>query len=201
MSMSDWVVGLCVCLCVAATPACEADLTIDADVADAADVADVSGTEDGGSGDSDAGSDSGADIAEVVVEGEFVIGFNLTGTNTPADYTALATGESLNIEYGPQGLWMVVLAFKTRNIFDPKAKLTMTASCITEDGNLRGELALAKQTPLAGGDGWYYYYNLFLVVDEVGAAGKTAAVNWTVQDPESGASSNETVEVVLTGGP
>jgi|GEM_PF-1330376 len=131
---------------------------------------------------------------------EFEIGVNVTGRNTAEYYTALPEGGDLTIEYGPQGLWMVVLAFRTRGIWQGNEELFITASCWIGDEN-RGELTLAKQRMLLGPDGWWYYYNLFLVVDEVGASGNDGRIELSVSNGEMGQNVSIEHPVALVGGP
>ena len=49
----------------------------------------------------------------------FELGTNITGKSTPEYYKALPEGAEINVELGPQGLWMVVLAFRTKNLLKP----------------------------------------------------------------------------------
>ena len=74
---------------------------------------------------------------------------------------------------------MVVLAFKTYGYFDGKV---LIRAWIEVDGVREGELALAKQKLLPGGDEWDYYYNFFLVVPDPALAGKKAIVAMQVKD-------------------
>ncbi len=139
--------------------------------------------------------------AEAVSQGAFELGVNVTGRNTSAYYSALPEGGELNVEYGPQGLWMVVLAFRTRNVWsESDAELLIYASCRVDGENI-GELTLAKQRLLLGGDGWWYYYNLFLVVDESRAAGSEATIEISVEDPSTGQNVQHDQIVSLVGGP
>lgn len=110
---------------------------------------------------------------------EFVLGVNVTGKNTPEFFSELPEGGDLLVELGAQGLWMVVLAFRTYGYFDAKV---LIRAWIEIDGVREGELALAKQKLLAGGDGWDYYYNFFLVVPDPGLAGRDAVITMQVED-------------------
>lgn len=109
----------------------------------------------------------------------FVLGVNVTGKNTPEFFTELDEGGELFVELGAQGLWMVVLAFKTYGYFDAKV---IIRAWIEVDSIREGELALAKQKLLPGGDGWDYYYNFFLVVPEPSLAGHEAVITIQVED-------------------
>jgi hypothetical protein len=131
-------------------------------------------------------------------EQELVLGVNVTGKNTPEFFSELPDGGDLFVELGAQGLWMVVLAFRTHGYFDSKV---IIRAWIEVDGIRQGELALAKQKLLPGGDGWDYYYNFFLVVPDPGLAGREAVVTMQVEDDLT----QETVvltqlNVLLTGG-
>lgn len=131
-------------------------------------------------------------------EQEFVLGVNVTGKNTPEFFSELPEGGDLFVELGAQGLWMVVLAFRTYGYFDSKV---IIRAWIEVDGIREGELALAKQKLLPGGDGWDYYYNFFLVVPDPGLAGREAKITMQVEDDLA----EETVvlthlNVILSGG-
>lgn len=137
------------------------------------------------------------DIAEGPAEvPEFVLGINVTGTNQPEFFDPLPEGGELNVELGPQGLWMVVLAFKTRHLLEPPVQIITS---IHVDGVQQGKLGLAKQKLQYGGDGYDYFYNLYLVVDDPSVAGQAGQVEIEVQDDQGGYVL-ETREVVLTGG-
>ena len=109
----------------------------------------------------------------------FEFGVNVTGTNTPEYFSPLADGDELGIELGFQGLWMVVLAFRTRVIFTGQLTI-ITSIRVGEDK--QGELGLARQKLIPGGDGLGYYYNLFLVVKDPAVAGQQAEVTLDVTD-------------------
>ena len=136
------------------------------------------------------------DIPEPVVEPVFELGTNVTGANTPDSFTALADGDELNIELGFQGLWMVVLAFRTRDIFDGDVTIITQ---IGVDDIVQGELGLAKQKLHPGGSGLDYYYNLFLVVMDPTVAGATGQITLEVYDAHDHRV-EVTLEVALTGG-
>jgi hypothetical protein len=134
------------------------------------------------------------DVAEP--EPLFELGTNITGANTPDSFSPLVNGDSLNIELGFQGLWMVVLAFRTRDIFE--GKLTIIAR-ITVDDEPQGEIGLAKQKLIPGSNNVDYYYNLFLVVMEPNVSGSEALIKLTVQDDHD-AVLKEDLYVQLVGG-
>ncbi len=106
---------------------------------------------------------------DITVEPVFVLGTNITGKSTPDTFSPIAADSELNVELGPQGLWMVVLAFKTRGTLEPPLLLS---GRVVIGGKSLGELKLGKQKLVLGGDGFDYYYNFFLVVAPEGVANK-----------------------------
>jgi len=126
----------------------------------------------------------------------FEIGTNLTGANTPDSFALLHDGDELEVELGFQGLWMVVLAFRTRDIF--QGTLTIITR-IKADGVTQGELGMGKQKLHPGGNDLDYYYNLFLVVLDPSVGGLPAQITLSVTD-EAGTEVEEALEVQLTGG-
>ncbi len=149
---------------------------------------------------SDSSTDTERDTAVPDVEPmpSFVIGTNEVGANSPSFFEPLADGDSLEIEFGFQGLWMTVLAFQTRDIFDGPVGVD---AWITVNDIEQGRLTLIDQTLVPGGDGFDYYYNFFLVVSDPSVAGETGVIHF---EAESMADSDiaRTVEltVSLTGG-
>lgn len=127
---------------------------------------------------------------------EFTLGVNVTGKNQPQFFSPLPGGGELEIEYGPQGLWMVVLAFKTQGLLD--GQLFIDGEIFVGD-TLLGRLTLAKQQLAPGGDGYGYYYNYYLVVDDETTAGELATIHFFVMDGE-GDEVKVVREVLLTGG-
>jgi hypothetical protein len=172
--------------------ACDASVVTDVDV-----VADVDVVTDADVG-------PGVDVpptvdADTIVEPPgplFEVGTNVTGANTPDSFSPLTDGDELHIELGFQGLWMVVLAFRTRAIFPGQVTIITR---IAVDGVVQGELGLAKQKLHPGGGGLDYYYNLFLVVMEPSVTGSTGTITLEVYDDEDHLV-EETLEVELTGG-
>ena len=124
------------------------------------------------------------------------MGTNVTGANTPDSFSLLVDGDELNIELGFQGLWMIVLAFRTRDLF--QGQITIITR-IWVDDDMQGELGLAKQTLHPGGEGLDYYYNLFLVVMDPTVAGEMGTIKVTVSD-EYGAEIERSLDVQLIGG-
>ncbi|MEE2779298.1 MAG: hypothetical protein VYE15_02155 [Myxococcota bacterium] len=134
----------------------------------------------------------------VLPDQDFVLGVNQVGTSHPSFFSPLLEGDTVRIELGAQGLWMVVLAFKTRGYFGEKV---IVRGKLEVEGLNQGELALAKQKLLDGGDGYRYYFNFFLVVLDPGVSGLEGVAILRVTDDE-----NHDIEqiretrVVLTGG-
>jgi len=149
------------------------------------------------------GSDAEVEVVEeedvfVLPDQDFVVGMNQVGTSHPSFFSPLEQGDTVRIELGAQGLWMVVLAFKTRGHFGEKV---IVRGKLQVEGINQGELALAKQKLLDGGDGYRYYFNFFLVVLDPGVSGLEGMAILRVTDDE-----NHDIEqivetpVVLTGG-
>jgi hypothetical protein len=126
----------------------------------------------------------------------FELGSNPQGANTPSAFSALSEGDPLEIVYGPQGLWMVVLAFRTRGLVT--APLALEAEIRTASRTL-GALSLIEQPLFPGPEGWGYHYNFFLVVDDPTAAGQAATIAFSAVDA-SGARVDTTLGVTLAGG-
>lgn len=141
--------------------------------------------------------DAAPDIAsDASATGEFILGTNPAGLNDPASFTPLTDGDDLMVEFGFQGLWMVVLAVKTRGIFT--GDLLLDAELRVDDAP-RGTLALASQRLASGGDGYHYYFNFFLVVDDPAIAGRPATVRFEASDAQ-GNVREAVLSVNLTGG-
>jgi hypothetical protein len=121
------------------------------------------------------------------------IGINPTGADDPALFQPLEAEDELAIEFGFQGLWMVVLAFQTDAL---EGRITVVARIRTETDTILGEFGLAKQELVSGDDGYAYYLNLYLVVEGIEAVGQRAWVELEVEDAR-GVSIQETLEVTL----
>lgn len=127
-----------------------------------------------------------------------ILGINETGYNHPGSFSDLPEDSELHIELGSQGLWMVVLAFKTRGIFHGKV---VVSGEVKVDGENEGALILAKQKLSPGGDGFHYYYNFFLVILDPSVGGKEALVTLKVMDDQNHDHMVEILRhVTLTGG-
>lgn len=157
----------------------------------AADAADASGHRVGSNSTGDA-----AALDATPTSAFFELGTNTTGKSTPQYYQPLPAGAKINVELGPQGLWMVVLAFRTQAMLKPPLIL---GGKVEMDGALLGELKLGKQKLLPGPGGDSYYYNFFLVVAPEGVDGREATIHFTASDAD-GEKVNLKHQVVLTGG-
>lgn len=140
-----------------------------------------------GNGEADAAMDAAADMGgqpdaagDAAEAGGFEIGTNVVSMNTPDSYTAMTDGSAVPFVYGVQGSWMVVLAFRTHDMFD--GMFDVRAS-ISIDGVDSGDIWLEGQETFPGGDGWDYYYNLFLPIpDEPPAEGTPMHLTLSVED-------------------
>lgn len=171
----------------------------------------------GDAGDAAAQADGGAEveaIADAPADGEadseaagdaaatpgFSPGINPAGVHDPASFSELHDGDDLVIELGGQGLWMVVVAFRTHGVLT--APVTIEATLASGDTVLSA-LGLAGQALAREADGFDYYYDLFVVVDPAqlsGEDGQVAALTLRVSDG-SGQAEAATVAVRLRGGP
>lgn len=140
-------------------------------------------------------SDTGMSV-DTVTPGEFVLGTNVVGANDPTSFSALSEGDALEVQIGFQNLWMVVLAFKTRDMFE--GELFLSAELTVGEAS-QGTLSLAGQKPTAGPGGWFYYYNFFLVVDDPGVGGQPGQIHFVAHD-DHGHEHAVTLGVALTGG-
>lgn len=157
-----------------------------------------------GLSDAAGGADDGAPAADGAVEPlpatAFEPGVNAVGQHHPEAFAPLGGGDVLTIELGAQGLWMVVTAFRTRGIFTPP--LTVEA-WLEVGGAMQAELGLAGQVLAAGGDGYEYYYDLFLVLESAapgGGGAQDATLRLRVRDT-LGQERDRTLAVVLQPAP
>ncbi len=139
---------------------------------------------------------------DMTTESQFEVGYNVVYQNTPDSYTPMSDGTTVPLIWGVQGSWMVVLAFRTQNLieglFDIRADIGI-------DGSDAGDIWLEFQETFPGGDGWDYYYNLFLAIDldDPPPEGTPATIHVLVED-EDGNVAEETHEVFIgetVGGP
>ncbi len=126
----------------------------------------------------------------------FELGTNVQGRNDAASFQPLMDGDELEIVFGPQGLWMVVLSFRTRGLLEGPLFLEAT---IRVDDVVQGSLALQNQTAFAGPQGFFYYFNFFLVVSDPTVSGRDATIAFLATD-DDGRRVERTVTARLTGG-
>lgn len=127
----------------------------------------------------------------------FELGTNEQGKATPKDFVPLLTGDTLPVVVGPQGLSMVVLAFRTCGLYEPP--LLLRARIATEDDAASGALDIARQKLNPAPDGLSYYYNFWLVVENPEkAGGKFADIVLDVEDAK-GVTGTHSLRVALTG--
>jgi hypothetical protein len=158
-------------------------------------IADISaGGEDSDSADSAEDTPSTSDVEEE--DPSFVLGVNITGQSIPGSFSELPEGDELLVEYGPQGLWMVVLAFKTKDLFDG---LLLIKAAVESEGMLQGEFTMTGQEIIPGPGGYGYFYNFFLVVSDPEVAGSPGVVSFSVTDT-AGVTHEVVREVQLVGG-
>jgi hypothetical protein len=157
----------------------------------------------GGGGGSDTGTAPGTDdlpgAGDPGTTGppELTVGTNVTGKNTPADFTALADGDPLRVELGFQGAYMVVLAFKAKGL--PKGKVDVAASLVSGATTL-GQIKLKGKTPAPGGNGFTYYYNLFVITEGFDPwLGEPATARVVVSEPGGEPIAEASVTGPLTG--
>lgn len=119
---------------------------------------------------------------EVVEEPALILGVNEVLQKHPSAFTPLEEGDPVEIELGGfNGLWMMVIAFKTRGYFPGRV---IVFADVSVDGQEISSLSLSKQSLEPGGDGWDYYYDLFLIANDTSVGGQEAQVDLTVRDYE-----------------
>ncbi len=109
------------------------------------------------------------------------LGTNEQGKATPKDFVPVADEAVLDVVKGPQGLWMVVLAFRTCGLYTQP--LLLRARIETDDKAASGTLDVAKQKLNPAPDGLQYYYNFWLVVQNPELSdGKMATITLKIED-------------------
>lgn len=137
----------------------------------------------------------GSDPSDVAEAGAFEIGTNCVEDATPQGFLPITEGGEVPLTWGVQGSWMVVMAFRTHDmfegVFDVRAEITI-------DGRKVGEIWYEAQESFPGGDGWDYYYSLFLAIDlsDPPPRGTPAHVVMTVTD-EDGTTATREHDVVI----
>lgn len=137
---------------------------------------------------SDSGSDATDSEAGGTGAGELQIGTNPAYEAMPQSFTPMSDGAEVPITFGVQGSWMVVLAFRTRDMFEGQFDVVGE---ITIDGVQAGRLWLELQETFPGGDGWDYYYNFFLAIDHEPARGTPTHILVRVTDEEGATAQRE----------
>jgi len=133
----------------------------------------------------DTGTDSTPNPSDVATVGELEVGTNDVAQATPDGFVLLDDGDEIPFVFGVQGSWMVVLAFRTHDLLDGGFDVVAEISI---DGVESGDIWLEAQETFPGGDGWDYYYSLFLPIvdDEPPAEGTPVHVVMRITD-ETGA--------------
>lgn len=143
--------------------------------------------------------DGGAPDAQDLTGPKLIVGTHVAGLGSPEVFKELHPGDELEIELGTQGSWMVVIAFKTRDLFESKIQIECA---LTTGGDALSALAIGGQELVPGGDGWHYFYDLFVIIDDdlvPGLAGSSATITSTVRDTLDHVWQSD-LEVVLAGG-
>lgn len=173
------------------TPAVGALDAFQSEVGSTADTTEVVG-DSGTSPSEDAAGDAGPSSWTVPT---FELGTNEQGKATPKDFVPLLAGDTLPVVVGPQGLSMVVLAFRTCGLYEPP--LLLRARIATDDDAASGALDIARQKLNPAPDGLSYYYNFWLVVENPDkAGGKFANIVLDVEDAK-GVTGSHTLRVAL----
>ncbi len=154
-------------------------------------VAAFAGCGDGG----DASTDSDAATADADDTGEFEIGTNTVNEANRDSFTLMTDGAEVPLVWGVQGSWMVVLSFRSQNLIEETFEVVAD---IAIDGDDVGEVWLTGQETFPGGDGWDYYYNLFLAIDlaDPPPRGTPAHIRMSVTD-EHGTTAEQAHDVVI----
>lgn len=159
-------------------------------------------------GDTSAMEDAGTDMAtspdgDEQTQGQFEIGTNPVSQANAEGFKPMNEGVEVPITWGVQGSWMVVLAFRSQEMFEG---LFDVRANITIDGVDKGEIWLESQETFPGGDGWDYYFNMFLALDIDGdppPRGTPAHITMSVTD-ENGTTAEQAYDVEIgeqIGGP
>lgn len=150
----------------------------------------------------DAGPDAtpGNNASDAGATGELQVGYHVAYESTPDGVVFLEDGMEVPLTFGVQGSWMVVLGFRTQDLFE--GMLDVQGEMYVEDVEA-GRLWLELQETFPGGDGWDYYYNFFLAIDHQPEQGTPARIVVRVID-EDGTTAERTHEVLVgpsEGGP
>ncbi|NUN15993.1 MAG: hypothetical protein HUU55_20390 [Myxococcales bacterium] len=114
---------------------------------------------------------------------QFIVGTNVTGKAKPGEFTALKDNGDLFVELGFQGSYMVVLALQTRGYVTSKVKITAR---LVVSGQQKASLTIKNKKLVPGGNGYDYWYNIFVVTEDyVDYQNMPAVVTLALYDAES----------------
>ena len=125
------------------------------------------------------------------------LGTNVPGASEYDSFEMLEDGDELEIVFGHQGLWMVVLAIRTEGL---DADIADVQGDLHVEGDLVGSLSLKRQRLKVAADGSRYLLNFFLVLDTPSQGGAEGRVTLTVT-PEDAQPFSLTQAAQLVGGP
>jgi len=135
--------------------------------------------------------------AQVDVIAAISVGTNAPGTSHVSSFKVLEDGQALEIVFGQQGLWMVVLAIEATGV---TAEYADVQGEMAVDGVVVGSLSLKRQRLTQSEEGLSYLLNFFLVLDEPAQHGREGIVTMTLT-PTGGEALTLTRAVQLYGGP
>jgi hypothetical protein len=139
----------------------------------------------------------GTDVDEQDLDGVFVLGTHTAGASGAEEFELLADNQSLDIVFGHQGLWMIVLALQVDG--SVQGDIDVTGS-LSVDGISVGSLTLKQQHLQGADDGHRYLLNFFLILDEPGQGGEEGEVQMKVT-VANGTTVTLSRTVLLQGGP
>ena len=125
------------------------------------------------------------------------MGTNVPGASEPESFEAITDGQELDIVFGQQGLWMVVLALQLDGL---EVEFADVSGELKVQEELVGSLNLKRQRLQTASDGTSYLLNFFLVLDMPAQGGQEGVVAMTLT-PEGGESLSLVSVVQLVGGP
>lgn len=138
-----------------------------------------------------------SDVKEQGLDGVFVLGTHTAGASGAEEFELLADNQSLDIVFGHQGLWMIVLALQVDGTVQGDIDVTGSLSV---DGLSVGSLTLKQQHLQGADDGHRYLLNFFLVLDEPSQGGEEGEVQMKVTVAH-GTTVTLSRTVLLQGGP
>ncbi len=140
------------------------------------------------------GVDSGYDGLTIPL---LTMGTNVPGASDSASFEVIEDGYELDIVFGQQGLWMVVLALQVEGV---TSEYVDVGGALVVDGATVGSLSLKRQRLKEGEGGLRYLLNFFLVLDEPSQDGRDGIVTMDLT-PEGGDVLTLSRQVRLNGGP